>query len=110
MHHFQEDDEDEHFVDIPDENTNNELNNNNETNEDNDMSQGDAEEKTAPKKPALQQEANTNSYRPKDRNPLYCGAEHSCLWELVRLSHHYHPSVCHFARTLIKVRYLMFCQ
>ena len=26
------------------------------------------------------------SYLPKARNPLYCKAEHSCLWELVMVS------------------------
>ena len=28
------------------------------------------------------------SYLPKARNPLYCKAEHSCLWELVMVSDH----------------------
>ena len=26
------------------------------------------------------------SYLPKARNPLYCKAEHSCLWEIVTVS------------------------
>ena len=29
------------------------------------------------------------SYLPKARNPLYCKAEHSCLWELVMVSDNY---------------------
>ena len=43
------------------------------------------------------------AYKPHQRNPLYSGAENSCLWELNRLSRHYHPSVCLFARTLMEV-------
>ena len=45
------------------------------------------------------------TYKPHQRNPLYSGAENSCLWELNRLSRHYHPSVCLFASTLMKVSY-----
>ncbi|KAL9954462.1 hypothetical protein ACROYT_G042003 [Oculina patagonica] len=44
----------------------------------------------------------SQTYKPHQRNPLYSGAENSCLWELNRLSRHYHPSVCLFARTLMK--------
>lgn len=45
------------------------------------------------------------TYKPHQRNPLFSGAENSCLWELNRLSRHYHPSVCLFARTLMKVSF-----
>ena len=45
----------------------------------------------------------SQTYKPSQRNPLYSGAENSCLWELNRLSRHYHPSVSHFAHTLMKV-------
>ena len=48
---------------------------------------------------------NSQTYKPHQRNPLYSGAENSCLWELNRLSRHYHPSVCLFARTLMKVSF-----
>ena len=33
-----------------------------------------------------------NCYDPTARNPLYCGAGHTALWELERLSNHFHPS------------------
>ncbi|KAI9359205.1 CBF/Mak21 family-domain-containing protein [Zopfochytrium polystomum] len=40
-------------------------------------------------------------YDPRKREPLFCKAEESCLWELVALSRHYHPTVSLFARTLL---------
>ena len=33
-----------------------------------------------------------NSYDPSARNPLYCGAGRTALWELERLANHFHPS------------------
>ncbi|XP_076874181.1 CCAAT/enhancer-binding protein zeta isoform X1 [Brachyhypopomus gauderio] len=41
-------------------------------------------------------------YDPIHRNPLYCGADHSTLWELQKLSLHFHPSVALFAKTIIQ--------
>ncbi|KAM8832147.1 CCAAT/enhancer-binding protein zeta [Spinachia spinachia] len=43
-----------------------------------------------------------NSYDPLHRNPLYCGADHTTLWELQRLSVHFHPSVSLFAKTILQ--------
>lgn len=42
-------------------------------------------------------------YDSKARNPLYSGAEGSCLWEITELFDHYHPSVCHFAHLICEV-------
>ncbi|KAM6992818.1 CCAAT/enhancer-binding protein zeta [Tautogolabrus adspersus] len=42
------------------------------------------------------------SYDPLHRNPSYCGADHSTLWELQRLSLHFHPSVSLFAKTILQ--------
>lgn len=39
-------------------------------------------------------------YNPAKREPLYAGAEQSCLWELSLLCTHYHPSVVNFAKSL----------
>lgn len=39
-------------------------------------------------------------YDMSKRDPQYAGAERSCLWELVTLSSHYHPSVSTFASTM----------
>lgn len=41
-------------------------------------------------------------YDPLHRNPLYCGADHTTLWELKRLAVHFHPSVSLFAKTLLQ--------
>ncbi|XP_034755237.1 CCAAT/enhancer-binding protein zeta isoform X2 [Etheostoma cragini] len=43
-----------------------------------------------------------HSYDPLHRNPLFCGADHSTLWELQRLAVHYHPSVSLFATTILQ--------
>ena len=45
----------------------------------------------------------SQTYKPSKRNSPYSGSEKSCLRELNRLSRHYHPSVSHFAYTLMKV-------
>ncbi|KCV72703.1 hypothetical protein H696_00282, partial [Fonticula alba] len=42
------------------------------------------------------------AYDPRKRNPSYAGAEHSCLHDLVPLSHHYHPSVSKLATQLLR--------
>ncbi|KAH7098243.1 CBF-domain-containing protein [Auriculariales sp. MPI-PUGE-AT-0066] len=39
-------------------------------------------------------------YEPTKREPLYAHAEASCLWELVPLLHHFHPSVALHAQQL----------
>ncbi|XP_026779107.3 CCAAT/enhancer-binding protein zeta [Pangasianodon hypophthalmus] len=41
-------------------------------------------------------------YDPTHRNPLYCGANHSTLWELQKLADHFHPSVALFAKTILQ--------
>ncbi|XP_054474191.1 LOW QUALITY PROTEIN: CCAAT/enhancer-binding protein zeta [Anoplopoma fimbria] len=41
-------------------------------------------------------------YDPLHRNPLFCGADHTTLWELQRLAVHFHPSVSLFAKTLLQ--------
>ncbi|KAF5894166.1 CCAAT/enhancer-binding protein zeta, partial [Clarias magur] len=41
-------------------------------------------------------------YDPANRNPLYCGANHSTLWELQKLADHFHPSVALFAKTILQ--------
>lgn len=36
-----------------------------------------------------------------DREPLYCRAERTCLWELLPFTLHAHPSVAAMAKTLL---------
>ncbi|XP_051867269.1 CCAAT/enhancer-binding protein zeta [Pristis pectinata] len=42
------------------------------------------------------------TYDPLHRNPLSCGADHAGLWELKKLSEHFHPSVALFATTILQ--------
>ncbi|EDO31525.1 predicted protein, partial [Nematostella vectensis] len=75
----EDNDDEEHFVDIPD--------------DDDDDESPSARQPCAPC---------PERYDMKHRNPLYCHAERSCLWEVTGLSGHYHPSVSHFANLLQK--------
>ncbi|XP_067559339.1 CCAAT/enhancer-binding protein zeta isoform X1 [Pseudorca crassidens] len=47
-----------------------------------------------------------NTYDPFSRNPLFCGAENTSLWELKKLSEHFHPSVALFAKTILQGNYV----
>lgn len=48
------------------------------------------------------------SYAPHHRNPLYCQAETTPLWELQKLSLHYHPTVALYASTLLSGKFIDF--
>uniref|UniRef100_A0A674G892 CCAAT enhancer binding protein zeta n=1 Tax=Taeniopygia guttata TaxID=59729 RepID=A0A674G892_TAEGU len=48
------------------------------------------------------------SYDPMHRSPLYCGAENTSLWELKKLSEHFHPSVALFAKTILKGNHIQY--
>ncbi|NXL83516.1 CEBPZ protein, partial [Alectura lathami] len=48
------------------------------------------------------------SYDPLHRNPLYCGAESTSLWELKKLSEHFHPSVALFAKTILEGNHIQY--
>ncbi|NXN94387.1 CEBPZ protein, partial [Rhinopomastus cyanomelas] len=47
-------------------------------------------------------------YDPLHRSPLYCGAESTSLWELKKLSEHFHPSVALFARTILEGNHIQY--
>ncbi|XP_060722252.1 CCAAT/enhancer-binding protein zeta [Tachysurus vachellii] len=47
-------------------------------------------------------------YDPMHRNPLYCGANHSTLWELQKLADHFHPSVALFAKTILQGQHIQY--
>uniref|UniRef100_A0A671MSH8 CCAAT enhancer binding protein zeta n=1 Tax=Sinocyclocheilus anshuiensis TaxID=1608454 RepID=A0A671MSH8_9TELE len=51
---------------------------------------------------------NKVTYDPMNRNPLYCGADHTALWELQKLSLHFHPSVALFAKTLLQGEFILY--
>ncbi|KAM5142651.1 CCAAT/enhancer-binding protein zeta [Callospermophilus lateralis] len=48
------------------------------------------------------------TYDPFSRNPLFCGAENTSLWELKKLSEHFHPSVALFAKTILQGNYIQY--
>nr|XP_046229485.1 CCAAT/enhancer-binding protein zeta [Scatophagus argus] len=86
-----DDDEEEHFVDA-------------------DKLQEGATAGTEEAKPAaswvhhqnLEGGTSVQSYDPLHRNPLFCGADRTTLWELQRLALHFHPSVSLFAKTILQ--------
>lgn len=51
---------------------------------------------------------NKAMYDPMNRNPLYCGADHTALWELQKLSLHFHPSVALFAKTILQGEFILY--
>eukprot|EP00079_Xenopus_tropicalis_P025088 XP_012818209.1 PREDICTED: CCAAT/enhancer-binding protein zeta isoform X1 [Xenopus tropicalis] len=50
----------------------------------------------------LQGIKNSSNYDPFNRNPLFCGADNTSLWELKKLSEHFHPSVALFAKNILE--------
>ncbi|XP_017293779.1 CCAAT/enhancer-binding protein zeta [Kryptolebias marmoratus] len=50
----------------------------------------------------LEGRGSSQNYDPLHRNPLFCGADHTSLWELHRLAQNFHPSVALFAKTLLQ--------
>ncbi|MGH0126400.1 UNVERIFIED_CONTAM: hypothetical protein FKN15_030264 [Acipenser sinensis] len=96
-----EDEEEEHFTDVDKE------------------CQGECEkqeDKSEGLKPAaswvhhknLKNGKNVGVYDPMHRNPLYCGADSTSLWELKKLSEHFHPSVALFARTVLQGDFIQY--
>uniref|UniRef100_A0A8C8R5J1 CCAAT/enhancer-binding protein zeta n=1 Tax=Pelusios castaneus TaxID=367368 RepID=A0A8C8R5J1_9SAUR len=51
---------------------------------------------------------NASCYDPLHRNPLFCGADSTSLWELKKLSEHFHPSVALFAKTILEGDYIQY--
>ena len=101
-------------MDIPSDEENDSDKNNNTTSKDlpsptDDQQGGHVDTSQDPKAGAkLKGAEKKQTYKPHQRNPLFSGAENSCLWELNRLSRHYHPSVSLFASTLMKVSVIPF--
>ncbi|KAA0708953.1 CCAAT/enhancer-binding protein zeta CCAAT-box-binding transcription factor [Triplophysa tibetana] len=51
---------------------------------------------------------NSETYDPFHRNPKYCRADRTVLWELQKLSLHFHPSVIFFAKTLLQGEFIQY--
>jgi ribosome biogenesis protein MAK21 len=73
-----DEDEEEHFVDAPE----------------------DGDEQAVAKKPT-NGARQSSVYDARKRDPLHANADRSCLWELVPLLGHFHPSVSLFASRLL---------
>ncbi|KAM4771728.1 CCAAT/enhancer-binding protein zeta [Rhinophrynus dorsalis] len=96
-----ENDDEEHFQDLPDDDDDEQekIHNN-----------ADEETLTANKAPSaswihqqtLQGVNKSSNYDPLNRNPLFCGADNTSLWELKKLTQHFHPSVALFAKTILE--------
>ncbi|KAL3875114.1 hypothetical protein ACJMK2_038048 [Sinanodonta woodiana] len=113
--HMEEDsDEEEHFLDLPlsedTEDTSKPLHAVDDS-DDEDMKKrknSDDPDKTSSNKPSwihrknLGAKAKRDDYDPCHRNPQYCHAENECMWELKKLSQHFHPSVALFASQLLQ--------
>uniref|UniRef100_A0A8D0CFF2 CCAAT/enhancer-binding protein zeta n=1 Tax=Scleropages formosus TaxID=113540 RepID=A0A8D0CFF2_SCLFO len=50
----------------------------------------------------------SETYDPLHRNPLFCGADRTTLWELRKLSAHFHPSVALFAKTILQGDFIQY--
>jgi ribosome biogenesis protein MAK21 len=75
---YSEEDEEEHFVDVPEE----------------------GEERPQTAQDALPK-INTIQYDARKRDPEHAHAERSCLWDLLPFIQHFHPSVSLFAEALL---------
>ncbi|KAI8622239.1 CBF/Mak21 family-domain-containing protein [Chytriomyces sp. MP71] len=53
------------------------------------------------RKPAGAAAVEVKRYDGKKRDPLYCNADISCLWELTLFTNHFHPTVALYAETLL---------
>ncbi|XP_019631116.1 PREDICTED: CCAAT/enhancer-binding protein zeta-like [Branchiostoma belcheri] len=104
----EESDDEEHFedVELPDEEAAVEDGEQDEVKTESTEEQ--KEEVTVPSQPGAswvhrlgKGKVTSSQYDPQGRNPLYCGADGSCLWELCKLANHFHPSVALFAKKIL---------
>ncbi|PWN44488.1 CBF-domain-containing protein [Ceraceosorus guamensis] len=75
-----EDDEEEHFVDVPDE-------------DEEALTVSQSGQKDTLTTTTTTTKSQRNLYDPSKPHPQFAGAESTCLWEIVPLLHHHHPSV-----------------
>ncbi|MBN3301753.1 CEBPZ protein, partial [Amia calva] len=107
-----DDDEEERFVDADEEDQGQKLS----KEEEQGQKQTKKAEKAAQSKPAaswvhqqnLEGGKNMGSYDPMHRNPAFCRADNTSLWELSMLASHFHPSVAFFARTILQGDFIQY--
>jgi ribosome biogenesis protein MAK21 len=107
---FEDDDEEEKFIDVKDESDNEAINNgsHDEIDEENEDSTNLKRKKST----SWVHKSNMvfkrhDKYDYKERNPLYCGADKTLTYELHLFTRHYHPTVVVFANKLINVRIMI---
>nr|DBA26807.1 TPA: hypothetical protein GDO54_011017 [Pyxicephalus adspersus] len=86
-------DEEEHFHDIPDDDDGEDVQQNKEASSENVASASWIHQNGIKM---------SSHYDPLNRNPIFCGADNTSLWELKKLSDHFHPSVALFAKTILE--------
>ncbi|XP_077145233.1 CCAAT/enhancer-binding protein zeta [Ranitomeya variabilis] len=99
LHENGEDDEEEHFHDLPDEDDDDLTD---KHGSDTCNASGNRTSASWIHHESLQGLKNSNQYDPMNRNPLFCGADNTSVWELKQLSEHFHPSVALFAKTILE--------
>jgi ribosome biogenesis protein MAK21 len=70
----------------------------------NEDSKPDTEELDIETDPKKEEKIETDVYAPLKRNPKFCGADKTSLWELVFLTEHYHYLVRKFSRMILNNR------
>lgn len=108
---MQDEDGEEHFKDVVVSDC--EVGIENDSQEDDDVIREDTtDEETKPAGPSwtfINKDTKNETYDINHRNPLYAGAEFSCVWEAIPLLKHFHPSVQHFSSSVLQVSFsLMF--
>lgn len=86
------DDEEEHFEDI-DEDPETSVDGGNDREQGNDGASSDSND--------IKKKSDTE-YDPASRDPRYANARQSCLWELIKFTRHFHPSVVKFTQLLLE--------
>ncbi|KAI8820210.1 CBF/Mak21 family-domain-containing protein [Fimicolochytrium jonesii] len=65
------------------------------------LSEKEAEVPSAQERTAMDSRKQVTPYDGRKRDPLFAGAESSCLWELCQFATHFHPTVALYASTLL---------
>ncbi|XP_064599583.1 CCAAT/enhancer-binding protein zeta-like [Liolophura sinensis] len=103
----EDEEDDEHFVDLPDPDDNVDNRDDNGDNGGDDKQTTSVAPTTTPKSSWVHRSnlgEKSGQYNPSHRNPLYCSVDQECVWELEKLTKHYHPSVSLFALTLLQAK------
>ncbi|KAM4694090.1 CCAAT/enhancer-binding protein zeta [Discoglossus pictus] len=95
-------DEEEHFHDLPDDAEDEQEDINKIAETEAVKTENTASSSSWVHQQTLQGLKSSNTYDPLNRNPLFCGADNTSLWELKKLCGHFHPSVALFAKSILE--------